>query len=257
MRKSLLAFTALATIIAAPAFAADVAPPLVSKSALPVYPYSGGSGFYAGVNTMAGVADASATSTALTGTMNAAGGALGGTAGYTSGNSRLWFAVEASGDYQNVTATATGAAASVASRWSSEQVFKLGGSAPYDYLAAIAPLGISFPTFQLPLAPNGISVAAGSHPYIMVGVKEFGITGGFGVAGGSTIGIAPLLGAGTISQIVDSTGKPTGFALDLFAEIVFANKALGFNNVFGVGGPVTPATITLGNQYFAGAKVLF
>lgn len=255
MRKQLILAAALAAF-ASPAIAADL--PIPAKSAFNLaYPYSGGSGFYFGVNTMAGIADASANSTILSGTMNAAGAAVGGTAGWTTGNQSLWLAIEASGDYQNVTATATNAAASVASCWSSEQVVKLGGSAPLQYLAALAPLGINFPTFSLPAVPSGISVAASPHPYIMGGVKEFGISGGFGVAGGSTVGVAPLLGAGMIYQIVDKSGTPTRMALDLGAEAVFANKGLGFANVFGTGGPVTPATISMGNQFFAYAKVLF
>ena len=259
MRKFLLAFGAI--LLSTSAFAQTA--PLVTKGGpVVVYPYNGGSGLYAGVNTMAGVANTSVNGTllgsAVGGNLTAAGGAIGGTVGYTSGNSAFWYAIEASADYQNITATAPSAASSVASRWSSEQVVKIGGSTPVNFLSSIANLGVNFPTFNLPVAPSGISVAASPHPYIMGGVKEFGLTGGIGVAGGSTWGVAPLVGAGTIAQIVDSTGKPTGLALDLFAEIVFANKGLAINNVFGTAGPpLAGGNLTMGNQYFAGAKVLF
>lgn len=265
MRRFVVA--SIFAMFAAPAFAADL--PLIAKSGLPLaYPYNGGSGFYAGVNVFGGVAQSSATSNSLfasslaSGNLTAAGGAVGGTVGYTRGNSNFWWALEASGDWQNVSAGTSSASAAtpsatMASRWSAEEVVKIGGSLQFNFLNAINLLGINFPTFELPVAPSGISVAAAPHPYIMAGVKEFGISGTVGQAGGTTVGVAPLVGAGTISSILDGTGKPTGLALDLFAEVVFANKGLGFSNVFGTGGAPVNANLTMNNQYWAGAKVLF
>ena len=241
-------------------------PPLVTKdSPIKAYPYSGGSGWYAGANTIAGVQQASTSANGLfatslaTGSLNAAGGGLGATVGYTSGGSQFWWALEASGDWMNVGATmnAPGQTTSIGSRWQAEQVAKIGGTLQTNFLSAIAPLGINFPSFTLPLTPSNISVAASPHPYIMAGVKEFGIDGNFNTVGGTTVGIAPLVGVGTISSIIDTTGKPTGMALDLFAEVVFANKGLSLTNVFGTGGPVTNANLQMTNQYWTGAKVLF
>lgn len=273
MRIPLVAF---ALVLATPAWAQTVpslppqilpGAPLVSKDVAKLdYPYTGGSGFYVGINTMGGVAQSSATASGLfatslaTGNLTASGGAVGGTVGYTSGSTRFWWALEGSGDWQNVSASANmpNATTSVASRWSSEQVAKVGGTLQTNFLSTLNPLGLNFPTFELPTTPNGISVAASPHPYIMGGVKEFGISGNFNTAGGTTWGIAPLLGAGTIASILDTTGKPTGLVLDLFAEVVFANKGMSISNVFGTTGvPMTNAALTMNNQYWAGAKVLY
>lgn len=240
------------------------APPLVTKDGVLrnyAYPYNGGSNFYAGVNSMVGAAQSTASTSAIfatslaTGNLTATGGSIGGTIGYTRGNQNLWWAVEASGDWQNITGTTSGA--SVDSRWQAEQVFKLGGSLAFTWLnTAENGLGVNFPTFSVPLVPNGISVAASPHPYIMGGVKEFGIQGTIGQAGGTSVGIAPLLGAGTISQVLNSSGQPTGVALDLGAEVVFANKGLGFTNVLGSSGPPIAGNLNMGTQYWAYLKVL-
>lgn len=274
MRRFAIAVAALA-VLASPSFAQTVplpvaaplptaAPPLVTKDGIRqyAYPYNGGSGFYAGVNTMVGAAQSTASTSAIfasslaTGNLTATGGAVGGTVGYTRGNSTLWWAVEASGDWQNVTGTTSGA--SVDSRWQSEQVFKLGGSLAFNFLGtATSALGVNFPTFQAPLVPSGISVAAAPHLYIMGGVKEFGINGTIGQAGGTTVGVAPLIGGGTISQVLDGSGKPTGVALNLGGEAVFANKGLGLSNVLGISGPPIAGNLNMGTQYWAYAKVLF
>ena len=260
-------FASILAMFAAPAFAADL--PIMTKGGLPLaYPYSGGSGFYGGINTFGGVAQATSSSSVLattslaTGNLTAAGGAVGGTVGFTAGTSNLWWAVEASGDWMNVTAgTSSGVtgspSATMDSRWSAEEVFKLGGSLQLNFINAANILGFNFPTFSLPATPNGIAVAASPHPYIMAGVKEFGISGTIGTAGGTTVGVAPLVGAGTISSIINAQGQPTGLALDLFAEVVFADKGLSLNNVFGTSGPVVNANLTMNRQYWAGAKLLF
>jgi hypothetical protein len=266
-RLFLAAALAASALVASPALAADLpvkAPPLSPIA----YPYDGGSGFYFGINTMAGVAQANVNGVAgsgvlatslVNGNLTAAGGAVGGTVGWIKGTPTSWFAIEASLDYQNITAGNAGAPVSVASRWSSEQVVKFGGTFnPLSYLPDLGVTGFSFPAFQLPIAPAGISVALSPHPYVMAGVKEFGITGTFGGIGGTTWGVAPLVGAGTISQILDKQGKPTGAALDLFAEVVFAGRGITVDNIGGVGGaPMFGGSANLGNQYFAGAKILW
>ena len=271
MRKVLVSLALLALPSAAWAQTVPSLPPqgqivpLVTKDGpIKAYPYSGGSGFYGGVNTIAGVQQASTSANGLfasslaTGNLAAAGGGIGATVGYTAGGSQFWWAAEASGDWMNVSATQNlpGQTTSVSSRWQAEQVVKIGGTLQTNFLNAIAPLGVNFPSFTLPVAPSNISVAASPHPYIMAGVKEFDISGNFNSTGGSAVGIAPLIGAGTISSIIDTSGKPTGLALDLFAEVVFANKGLALNNVLGGGAPAN-ANLQMTNQYWAGAKVLF
>ena len=124
MKKLLIALAAI--MLSTSAFAADL--PLVTKNGpLPVvYPYNGGSGLYAGVNTMAGVDNTSVNGTllgsAVGGNLNAAGGAIGGTVGYTSGTTAFWYAVEASADYQIVTATAPCAVSSLAAQDSARRL---------------------------------------------------------------------------------------------------------------------------------------
>ena len=256
MRRFILG-VALAALSTA-ALAADL--PLPTKAyAPPAYPYDG-SGFYFGANVMAGIQQTSVSGNPLlvtslvNGNLNAAGGAVGGTIGYTKGNATWWWAIEDSLDYQNITASATTTTtipASAVSRWSNETVVRVHGFNPLQYLPN---LGITFPSFptQLPVVPAGIAVGA-AQLYIGGGVKEWGIGGNFVGNGSQTYGVGGLLQAGSIAQIIDATGKPTGAALDLGAEVVFASK--GFSVMTGGGTPL--GKITSGDQYWAYTKVLW
>jgi hypothetical protein len=254
--KRLLLSTAL--LWSGVAMAADM-PVKALSVAPPTYPYDG-SGFYFGANVMAGIQQTTVAgnptlvTSLANGNLNAAGGAVGGTIGYTRGNATWWWAIEDSLDYQNITASATTAVvpASAASRWSNETVVRVHGFNPLQYLPN---LGITFPSFptQLPVVPAGIAVGA-AQLYIGGGVKEWGITGNFVGNGTSTYGVGGLIQAGSIAQIIDATGKPTGAALDLGAEVVFASKALLVTA--GPGGPAL-GTLTSGNQYWAYTKVLW
>ena len=254
MRKLFLATCAV--LFAGAAVAADL--PVKAPYAPPAYPFDA-SGFYFGVNVMAGVAQDSVTGnptfagSLVNGNLNAAGGAVGGTVGWTKGNAAFWWAIEDSLDYQNISATVPGAAVSTVSRWSNETVVRVHGFNPLQYLPS---LGVTFPTFptQFPVVPAGIAVGA-AQLYIGAGAKEWGISGNFGGAGGSTWAVAPMIEAGALAQIIDATGKPTGAALDLGAEVVFANK--GFTVMVGPGNPVFAGSVTSGNQYWAYTKVLW
>lgn len=255
MRKLLL--TAIAALIAVPAFAADL-PPIITKGP-PAYPYDN-SGFYFGPNLMAGIQQTSVSGNPLlvtslvNGNLNAAGGSVGGTIGFTHGNAAFWWAIEDSLDYQNITASATTTTtipASAVSRWSNETVVRVHGFNPLQYLPN---LGITFPSFptQFPVTPAGIAVGA-AQLYIGAGVKEWGISGNFAGNSSQTYGVGGLIQAGSLAQIIDSTGKPTGAALDLGAEIVFANKGLAITT----GGGTPIGQLTSGNQYWAYTKVLW
>lgn len=252
----LLAFLLMEGYFGAPAMAADLPVKAPSFSA-PAYPYDS-SGFYFGPNLMAGIQQTSVSGNPLlvtslvNGNLNAAGGSVGGTIGYTKGNAAFWWAVEDSLDYQNITATAASVVpASTVSRWSNETVVRVHGFNPLQYLPN---LGITFPSFptQLPVVPVGIAVGA-AQLYIGGGVKEWGISGNFVGNGSQTYGVGGVLQAGSIAQIIDATGKPTGAALDLGAEVVFANKTLSVTT----GGGTPLGQITSGNQYWAYTKVLW
>lgn len=264
MMRRLLIGAAIAAISIGAAAAADM--PLKAAKFNPLmFPYNG-SGFYFDVSTKAGVEQDSATGNFLgtslaTGTVNASGGSVGGSLGYIHGMQDKWVAVEASIYYSNVTGggaavspSGNAVQASFASRWSADQVIKIGGWNP---LAALGSLGFQFPALPTPPTIGGISVAANSHPYIMAGVEEWGISGQFFMANtGVDVGVAPLVGAGIMNQIVDSTGKLTGAVLDTGAQVVFADKGLSVNGLFGPGTPGV-AQLSSGRKYEVFAKIGF
>lgn len=268
MRKIFLMIALLG--LAMPAHAADMPLKAPAANNLTVFPYNT-SGIYWGFATKVAVEQSNVSSggnplfaTSLaTGNLNAAGGGVGGTVGYMKGFGDKWMAFETSLYYQNITASApavsaSGASvnASVASRWSAEQVIKIGGFNPLSYLSN---LGFQFPTLPTQPTVPGITLLAGGHPYLMVGAEEFGITGTFFTAGGTTWGIAPLVGAGILNQIVDSTGKLTGGVLDTGAQVVFGDKGAQISGLFST--PSTPAAFganaSMGTKYEAFAKLDF
>lgn len=258
---------AVALVAAAPASAADMSVKAAAASRnFLVFPYNG-SGMYWGAATKGGVEQDSASGNVLgtslvSGSVNALGGGVGGTIGYMHGMQDKAVAFEGSLYYQNI--TGAGAAASgtpgvsvpvsFASRWSSDQVVKVFGWNPFTL---IGNLGFQFPT--LPAAPSvpGITVAPNGHMYWMAGVEEWGISGQFFMADtGVNIGVAALLGAGIMNQIVDTSGKLTGAVLDTGAQVVFADKGLSFNGLFAPGAPVV-GNLTSGRKYEVYAKLLF
>ena len=98
---------------------------------------------------------------------------------------------------------------------------------------------------------------ATGHTYIMAGVEEWGISGQFFMANsGVTIGVAPLIGAGILNQIVDTTGKLTGAVLDTGAQVVFADKGFSASGLFALGVPGV-SQMSSGRKYEVYAKVLF
>ena len=256
----------LATAFCGAAYAADL--PVLkapARSNLLVFPYNG-DGLFWGIATKAGVEQDSASgnflgSALLSGSANASGGGIGGTLGWMHGMGNMWVAFEGSLYYQNITAStnATDGVVSVpaswASRWSSDQVIKVGGWNPFAWIGNFG--GFTFPTLPTPPSVSGINIVATGHTYIMAGVEEWGISGQFFMANsGVTIGVAPLIGAGILNQIVDTTGKLTGAVLDTGAQVVFADKGFSASGLFAPGVPVV-SQMSSGRKYEVYAKVLF
>jgi hypothetical protein len=269
MYKSLFVSILAVAAIATSAQAADMLVKAPASNLL-AFPYNG-SGPYWGFASKGGVEQDSASGTFLasslaTGNANALGGSLGLTFGYmrsmgvnASGSAQA-VAFEGNGYWSNVTASApavgangTVAPASFATRWSADQVVKVYGFNP---LALIGNLGFGgFPT--LPTAPTipGITILPNGHPYLMAGIEEWGFNAGFAGASSNGVGIAALVGAGVMNQIVDTTGKLTGGVLDVGAQVVFADKGVGITG-FGAGAPVF-GSLTSGRKYEVFGKILF
>ncbi len=264
-----LAGILLATTAFASAQAADM-PLKAMKNNLLAFPYTG-DGFYWGIATKAGIEQDSASGTFLatslvTGTVNAAGGGVGGTLGYMHGMGDKWLAFEGTTYWQNISASSSAVTASVggvsaavnasfASRWSADQVVKIGGWNPFSWLGNFG--GFTFPTLPTPPTVPGITIIAGGHTYLMAGVEEWGISGQFFTVGsGVTVGVAPLVGAGIMNQIVDSKGALTGAVLDTGAQVVFADKGFQASGLFAPGQP-TVGALNSGRKYEVYAKVLF
>jgi hypothetical protein len=269
MRKLLLSTTILAVAaFAVPAQAADMSVKAL-KSNLLVFPYNS-SGFYWGVATKAGVEQDSASGSFLatslaTGTVSATGGGIGGTLGYMRGMQDKWVAFEGTLYWMNVTGAgqatmpigggvSVAVPATFASRWSAEQVVKIGGWNPFSI---IGNLGFTFPALPTPPTVPGINIVGTGHTYIMAGVEEWGISGQFFTANtGITVGVAPLVGAGIMNQIVDARGKLTGAVLDVGAQVVFADKGFQTSGLFAPGTPVV-SQLNSGKKYEAFVKVDF
>ncbi len=272
MRNKSMISTSAAALLAAMAFcgcatAADLHLKAPAKGNLLVFPYTG-DGMYWGIATKGGVEQDSASGSFLgnalvTGNSNALGGGVGGTLGYMHGMGDKWMAFEGSAYYQNIAGAAMAANASgtlatnasFASRWSSDQVVKIGGWNPFAWLGNFG--GFQFPTLPTPPSVPGINIIAGGHTYIMAGIEEWGISGQFFTASSSVeIGVAALVGAGIMNQIVDANGKLTGAVLDVGAQVVFADKGLAVSGLFTPIAPVVGA-LNSGRKYEVFAKVDF
>lgn len=225
----------------------------------------GGAGWYVGAGTEASVERASVSNTNLfatslvSGNLTATGGTVKGVVGYISGRTANWWYCEAGAGYQNITG-ANNVGGSFASRWSATQ--ECGFSAAllqklYDALPNLAG-GLSFPTFS-PSLPANVLVASAPRQYVTLGAKESGISGTFGTVAGSSVSFAPMLKTGFLWQTVDSTGKPTGGALDASASVSWPLRGFTVNGVGNSAGvPVTfSAGESLGPQYTAGLTYKF
>lgn len=267
-KYTLIAAAVLATLaFSVPAQAADMPVLKAQKSNLLVFPYTS-SGMYWGIAVKGGVEQDSASGSFLgtalvTGNSNALGGGIGGTFGYMHGMGDKWVAFEGTAYYQNIAGAATAVNAtgtlagnaSFASRWSAEQVVKIGGWNPFSWIGNFG--GFQFPTLPTPPTVPGINIIGSGHTYIMAGVEEWGISGQFFQANsGVTVGVAALVGAGIMNQIVDAKGALTGAVLDVGAQVVFADKGFQASGLFAPGAPVV-SSLTSGRKYEVYAKIDF
>jgi hypothetical protein len=274
MRKLLFLSAALVTALAVPAYAADMpvkAPPFTS-----VFNTPNGSGWYVGLVTEADVAQAHANGTNLFATslvgggLNATGGEVGGTVGYIGSLPTLgWWRFHVDGEWANIsgtnavgaTATSSAASAFVAERWSSTQGLDISMEwlqAVYARLPALAP--VNFPSFTPPTLPTIANVIYGTpRQYVGAILKEAGVSGGFGAAQGTNIGVYPGLETGFIWPTINSlTNKPDGGALEASAYVAFPVRGFSINNAFAANGlPTIGAHADLGTQYGARFSYLF
>jgi hypothetical protein len=257
-RKFLLATTALVALSAS-AFAADL--PL---KAPPAAPAAAGSGWYVGILTEADVAQSNVSGTNVfatslaSGNLTATGGAVGGEFGYIGNGPIGWYRLQATGEWSDIsgaetvqsTATTSAASAAVASRWSATQEFDIGFEWIQKIYAALPTLGvINFPTFT-PITPT-VPVGA-PRQYVGVGIKEAGLTGTFGAAQGTSVGVYPMITGGFIWPTLNAAGKPNGGAIDASAGVAFPVKGFTVGNAFATdGAPLTlGAGASLGTQYW-------
>jgi len=251
--------------LGAHALAADLAPLYKAKPI--AYPTSG-FGCYWGVNAEAGVAQSNVNGNALfatslvSGNLVAAGGSIGGTVGCLKGTETSWFAIQASINYANISGSIAATDANgdllgtvgVRSKWSAEQVVKLGGfPALFGWLPNI---GISMPvlTPPTPVLPAGFTAAA-AKPYFMAGLREFDANGWVSGFSGHAVGFAPLVGVGMITPLIDSTGGVSGAALDTYAKVIFPGR--GFSIDLTSHNPTLGAGANMGTQYIAGMALYY
>lgn len=248
-------------------YAADVAIQKALKA--PAYPIDN-SGWYVGVHTSADVAQTQVTGTNLfatslvSGRLTAAGGEVGLAFGYIRGSvaTDQWYGFASTVSYQNITASApvAGASAGVASRWSATQTVEISNTWLTQAMAVLPGLGLQGVTTAFagftPIAPPGVNVAA-PHQFFGFGAREFGITGTFGSASGTSWGAAPLVQYGSIWQILNPAGKPTGQAAKAYAWMAFPMRGITFNNIGGPGSPTVGAGASMGTQYGIALDLLF
>jgi hypothetical protein len=224
----------------------------------PAYPLDS-SGCYFGINTEAAVAQSSNSGTGLlatslvTGSLTAAGGAVGGSVGCIKGTPSQWVGIHASLDWQNITGNVgtVAGANNIASRIQGGVAVRWGGfGTVMNWLQGLN-LGLNFPVVtQAPVAPAGVTfLPGGAHPYFMAGVEAYNVNAAFGVVTGNVVEIAPMVGAGVLNPIADSTGKATGAVFDTYAKVIFAGRGGAFSN-----GAFT-ASANMGTEYRAGAAI--
>ena len=262
MKRSVLALIACAA--ASSAMAADM--PLKA----PLQAFGSGSGWYCGVGTQAGVAQAEVGGNSLLATslvggkLNAAGGAAGGGCGWITNRGPLnsWMQFEADGWYQNISATS--GPVSVVSRWSATQEADIGIGAFTAIQTAFSAFGngagfnVPFPSFFTPTLPSGIAVNPAPRQYVGLKMQEFGLDGNFAQAGGARVGWAPGLTTGFRWQTLDTAGKPNGGSLKVYADIFWPQRGVTFNNVLDTGGNVTVGgAAKFTTQYWLGLKYDF
>lgn len=191
------------------------------------------------------------------GNLTAAGGTVGGCIGGWYGSDAFRWGWRVSADYENITASAPvpGANVSIASRWSAMQTVRMGGADPLTFFQAVlgnlGVQGFTFPTFTPPtFSGGGINLAAQPKLFVGLGVREAGIDGQFGMVGGSSVSVAPALEAGSIWQVLNASGMPTGGSVEVSVYTAWPGRGAVLNNVFGTqGGPSLGGAANQGQVY--------
>lgn len=240
MKRYLLTGMALLALVA-PAYAADLPPPILKAPPIVGYPYTG-SGVYAGIGAVGAVANVG-TADALGNTQLAAlGAALELTAGYQFGLGANWAAVEVGLQYTNIGATTvvpgilpgSTAVGSVNSKWGFEERAMFGF--PIQSVLAVLPnLNVVFP--GLPALPAGVTPAnTTQHPYIYAFLREDDVTAVLAMANGAASfsgqawQIQPGIGAGIRQQWTN------GLVVDTSAGCTFAGTGFTLGGPPGMGG---------------------
>ena len=264
MRKLLLLTTTL-TALATSALAADM--PLKAPPVSPFINWTG-SGYFWGLGTYAGVEQASVNGNSLLVTslvssnINASGGGVEGVFGYVHGNTNVvgfanWYMLEAKGAYQNIQGgiQTAGGSSGFFSRWSATQDACVGADVILAMTSAIGNLGLSWPTWT-PSLPANVQVGIPKQ-CLGVQVREYGLGGQFGGAGGTTTAIAPGLLTQFIYPTLATNGTPNGGAIKVWASADFSTKGLEFTNLFGKTGPVgINPSVSQNKTYLAGIDFL-
>ena len=263
MRKLVLAL--LASSVITPALAADL--PIPGKAAF-ISPFSivGGNGFFVGAGTSAAVAQSNVSGNVVNipgvgGATNAAGGTIGGDAGYIWGRCGAlgWCQVEVDVKYMNITGnTAVG---SINYRWGVTEEFDVGIDAIQTVLSALPSIPNIFPILANPSGALPANIAVGTPlGYVGGKVGEFNIAGNIGQASGQTWIVTPGVTTGFRWPTLNAQGKPNGGSLKVYGDVLFANKGVTLNNVLGTaGGPmlVQNANDKLNTMYVVGLNYDF
>jgi hypothetical protein len=268
MRKFLLATTALIALSTIPAMAADQAPPVKAPPGQEFVNWTS-SGWYVGLGTYGGVAQASVngSSTLITGLVSsnveASGGGIELEGGYVHGNTNLlglgnWYMLDVKGGYQNISGgnSVPGGSLGFSSRWSVTEQGCVGADVIAAITSVLGNVGTNWPTVSPNILPANIQVGIPKQCF-GVEAREFGLGGDFGGATGTTVGVAPGVYTAMIYPTLGTSGKPNGGAIKAWASVDWNTKGLTFTNVFGKSGPVgvTPG-VSEGTTYMVGVDFL-
>jgi hypothetical protein len=259
-----------ASIAGVQAQAASAPPPVIAPTpyAVKANPFitASASGWYLGVNSIAGVAASSVSGTNILGlsatNFTADGAALGGDFGYIWGKCFLssWCQVEAGADWQNISGGS--GSGSVQSTWSVYGEFDIGVQA-LQTLIANAPwlnqLNTAFPTLANPssLLPAAVRVATTPQQYLGVKIEAYQLSGTFGGATGETVAGAYGLDSGWRWQTLGTNGQPNGGSLNMQGFVLWPGKGVTLSDVFGSGGRPMISNANAAQSTIFGAKLQY
>jgi hypothetical protein len=228
----------MSTLLAVPSHAADMA-----TKAAPQNPFVGtasSAGWYVGLGVEGDVAASNVSGSNFAGitssNLTAGGGSMGLDVGYIWNNCLLgtWCQLELDGTWQNVAGTA--AVGSVNSQYSISEEFDVGAQL-VDTITSYLNLNTSFPTFNpTNLLPAAAKVNTAPREYFGFVLDEMNLNGSFGSANGQTWAVAYGPKTGYRWQTLGSNGSPNGGSLNVYAEVLFANRGVTIDNLFAAGG---------------------